>query len=48
MLVTAAVLESWKLALWVLLAIPTAWIGTAIGFLVTGESSPRAPSWAPC
>lgn len=37
-LVTAAVLESWKLAFWVLLSIPTAWIGTALGFLVTDES----------
>lgn len=34
-LAIAAVLESWKLAAWSLLSVPTAWIGVAAGFLGT-------------
>lgn len=37
-LVIAAVLESWRLAAVVMLSIPLAWIGIALGFLLTGQN----------
>ena len=37
LLVLAAVLESWTLAGWVLLSLPLAWVGIALGFLSSGE-----------
>ena len=37
-LVIAAVLESWRLAAIVMLSVPLAWIGVALGFLVTGQN----------
>jgi multidrug efflux pump subunit AcrB len=37
-LVIAAVLESWRLAGLVMLSVPLAWVGIALGFLWSGES----------
>jgi hydrophobic/amphiphilic exporter-1 (mainly G- bacteria), HAE1 family len=37
-LVIAAVLESWRLAAVAMLAVPLAWIGIALGFLLTGQN----------
>lgn len=37
-LVVAAVLESWRLAAVVMLSVPLAWIGVALGFVLTGQN----------
>jgi multidrug efflux pump subunit AcrB len=37
-LVIAAVLESWRLAAWVMLSVPLAWVGIALAFVVSGQS----------
>jgi multidrug efflux pump subunit AcrB len=37
-LVIAAVLESWRLAAWVMLSVPLAWVGIALAFIVGGQS----------
>ncbi len=37
-LVIAGVLESWRLAFWVLLSTPLAWVGIAAGFVFSGEN----------
>ncbi|MEM1203733.1 MAG: efflux RND transporter permease subunit, partial [Acidobacteriota bacterium] len=37
-LVISAVLESWRLAAFVMLSVPVSWIGIALGFLWTGQN----------
>ncbi|HEV7503449.1 MAG TPA: efflux RND transporter permease subunit [Thermoanaerobaculia bacterium] len=36
-LVIAAVLESWRLAAWVMLSVPLAWVGIALAFVASGQ-----------